>query len=57
MAEGLTRENTEADYYLAVRQDLCVRETGKGQMNVVAEYRKWISGWENKAKGKNYVTI
>ena len=47
MAEGLTRENTEADYYLAV-QTRFVRQRNRltGQMNVVAENcRKWISGW------------
>ena len=47
MAEGLTRENTEADYYLAVRTRF-VRQRNRltGQMNVVAENcRKWISGW------------
>ena len=47
MAEGLTRENTEADYYLAV-QTRFVRQRNRltGQMNVVVENcRKWISGW------------
>ena len=49
MAEGLTRENTEEEYYLAV-QTRFVRQRNRltGQMKQVSEAcRRWISQWED----------
>lgn len=50
MAEGLTRDNTEEDYYLAA-QTRFVRQRNRlmGQMKRVTEdCRTWIRRWENK---------
>ena len=49
MAEGLTRENTEEEYYLSV-QTRFVRQRNRltGQMKQVSEAcRRWISQWED----------
>ena len=50
MAEGLTRENTEEEYYLAV-QTRFVRRRNRltGQMKQVLEIcRRWTARWENQ---------
>ena len=50
MAEGLTRENTEEEYYLAV-QTRFVRQRNRltGQMKQVLEIcRRWTARWENQ---------
>lgn len=50
MAEGLTRENTEEEYYLAV-QTRFVRQRNRltGQMKQVSEIcRRWTARWENQ---------
>lgn len=60
MAEGLTRENTEADYYLAGPDKICASEkpayrTDERSCGELPEMDLWMG--EIKREGKNYVTI